>query len=813
MILIDLLYQPFSGKTNSYTLLLLALFPALVFFPFPASVFSNGIDPPLAWVFNYMVQGNIALGKNIIFPHGPLAFLMYPLPFGSNFWVAIFIHLALRIFMAYSLLKLATYKPSGLLVFALVSSFVLLSINDILLTIVQIIVHCYLNFFERRNVLWLIPAFVITAFAVYIKAFVGIVGILITLSFVGIMIYRSIIGLESRYRLLLFLIVPVCILLIWLALYGNLDGIAGYFKGMFELAGDNSAAVAVYPNNNWWLIATGIFSGLILVVINFKNSTAIRFLILVVPALFAIWKYAMAREDYQHASVLFITILFIALIYNVLADKLKLVNSFLSLAIVIPFYFSLQNAYYFEPFHIKANGIQNIVSKAYNYQNFADTCKLSSEKSISRNKIEDRILKLIGNQTVDIYPWDYSFIAANNLNWQPRPVIQSYASYTRELDQLNAKHFASEKAPEFLIWELRKITHDIHGGTLESIDGRYLLNDEPDALLSLLSNYSLEATQNGTFPVLVFRKRKEPLKSETKDLQHSKAAWNTWVDVPENREDITRAAIEIKRSLLGKVKSFLYKDGAVYVYYLLKNGDIRIYRIVPKNVAYGLWINPLIMNPEEKKSGPDVVKIMFRCTDTRMMADSIPIIWNSTSFTKLNLDPNDDSKTANPVYPFFGIKDEKPINELLVSNNNLERDMVYWSKPDETCVATTNENRTLQLRPDKYSVSFEYPLDSLDFSDSTAAIIIRTGVWAKSVPAAKAIFVISIEKNGKSVLWKAVDMDGFIHDENAMNFVTNFSILDAELLKQKGLNLKVYAWNTGKEPIILDDFSARLEEK
>ena len=189
MILKNILYHPGTGKTNSLTVFLLALIPALVFFPFPVSVYSNGIDPPLAWVFNYLVQGNIALGKNIIFPHGPLAFLMYPLPFGPNLWIAIITHLALRIFMAYSLIKLATYKPSGLLVFALASSFILLSINDLLLTLVQIIVLCYLNFFERRNVTWLIPALIITAISVYIKAFVGIVGLLITLSFAGIMIY------------------------------------------------------------------------------------------------------------------------------------------------------------------------------------------------------------------------------------------------------------------------------------------------------------------------------------------------------------------------------------------------------------------------------------------------------------------------------------------------------------------------------------------------------------------------------------------------------------------------------------------------
>jgi hypothetical protein len=33
------------------------------------------------------------------------------------------------------------------------------------------------------------------------------------------------------------------------------------------------------------------------------------------------------------------------------------------------------------------------------------------------------------------------------------------------------------------------------------------------------------------------------------------------------------------------------------------------------------------------------------------------------------------------------------------------------------------------------------------------------------------------------------------------------------MLNEKGLNLKVYAWNTGRVPILLDDFLVRIEGK
>ena len=119
----------------------------------------------------------------------------------------------------------------------------------------------------------------------------------------------------------------------------------------------------------------------------------------------------------------------------------------------------------------------------------------------------------------------------------------------------------------------------------------------------------------------------------------------------------------------------------------------------------------------------------------------------------------------------------------------------------------------LQLGPGDYSVSFGYSLDSLNPPEGNQELVVRAGIWAKARTAIQSVLVISVEKNGKSLLWKGVDMNEFLHDKNAMNYVTNYSILDKELLQQKGLILKVYAWNTGKEPVLLDDLSVRIEAR
>jgi hypothetical protein len=59
--------------------LLLALLVIAGTFPENNWSYSTGIDPPLFWVFNHLFETGLNLGRHIVFPHGPLAFFMYPL--------------------------------------------------------------------------------------------------------------------------------------------------------------------------------------------------------------------------------------------------------------------------------------------------------------------------------------------------------------------------------------------------------------------------------------------------------------------------------------------------------------------------------------------------------------------------------------------------------------------------------------------------------------------------------------------------------------------------------------------------------------
>ncbi len=800
-------------KLNIRPAVFTAFAVALLSFPAMNPVYANGIDPPLSWVFNYLIQGHFSLGKDIIFPHGPLAFIMYPLPVGLNLVTAIIISLLIRAAFAFALIRLPNVKGIRMTVVAAVSAFVLLAFPDILLVVVGLVILSYLNYAHSRKVEWAFAALLLTVAAIYVKAFVGIVCSLITASYFLLLCYDVLKKEEKWQRLLLILLPPILLILGWIVIYGTIHGLPRYLYGMFQLAGDNSSAVAYYPDNNWILlcVAFALLAGILF--IQRKQVRALRFFFLVAPALFAVWKYGMAREDYLHAGLMFMFVMMLAVLLVFVIEKYRIISAGAGFAVALLVFVNLQNAYYYEPIKFSTSGFRNFAGLLMNYQFVNDTCEAASHKNISRNILDQEIRARIGKASVDIYPWDYSFIPANDLNWKPRPVLQSYACYTPWLDRENSRHFSSPAAPQFLIWELRKITHDIHNGTLESIDGRYLLNDQPETILSILANYCLADRQEGTFPVLVFEKRKVPLPISRKVLPHPDVSWDQWIDVNAAKTDILRAKVNIQRNLSGRITSFLYKDEAVFVYYLLNNGEIRIYRIVPRNAEEGLWINPLVMNPENKFTEPTVKKIMFRCTNHDRMKSNIQLKWEQLILHDSGVKNTDSGLAFKVANAQFGKVHSPADTNLFYSLTNLESVVKGWSVNPlpEVTIKACSGSTSCKVMPGGFSMSFERSLDSILTFDTMKSYIIKTMAWVNADRKIDASYVISIENNGKSLEWKSVKINDFIIEKNKWNYVYNYIVLKPELISQKGLKLKVYAWNNGKVPFLIDDLQVRVD--
>lgn len=750
--------------------------------------FSTGVDPSLLWVYNYLFEHGLKQGMHIIFPHGPLAFFMYPLP-ENVIWVTL-ITSVLKILLVFNLFRV-TGRNSGnkwliTFVFAYLFSVVAL-FNQLILANILLF---YANYFNREKWVYKAGAFVLTAFAFYIRSYVAILSGVITFSFLSYYLFSS-----RNFKKLATDVLTILgfILAFWIAMYGTLSGFIGYVTGMVHLAGDNSTAASYYPYNNWWILSVFL---VIVSLLPFANRTkkSYFFGILILLSLFAAWKHGMAREDFFHVKGLLIYALIALSVFVIFNGK----NFFLNIAFsVVALFFltlNMQHTANYFPLKYELFGVNNFVGFITEFSALKEKSNTESRNNIEANKLPQTVIDSLNNHSVDVYPWDYSVIAANHFNWQPRVVIQSYAAYTSWLDQKNAEHFGSKKAPDFLIWQLNAST-DVNGCAFAGVDNRYLLNDEPRTLLRILEYYS-PWYRNEKF--VIFRKKANPESYHQSVLTHETTRWGEWNPVPETSDGLLRLNMNFRKSLPERIKSFFYKDEQIWIYLKLSNRVVHKYRIIPENAKDGIWIAPYIFDTSQT-TGPRVEQVLFTCSNTKIMNNQIDFEWQKTSFADPHYVRNFWNKTA-----------DNNDSTYLYSANNFESPATkFWSDAPEIQLNKSEHfsGSTSQLvGPDSFSSAFSFPLDSLPQNHYRITVDCEAKsddyTYSKNIS-----LVLAVDDAAGHVVWKGTPVDEQLIDRNQWNNIFNFIDYDHN---KPGCTLKAYIWNPGKEHIYIDDLRVTI---
>lgn len=767
-------YLSFLNWKEFIMLILWSIVLATVSFPNYDISYSIGIDPPLKWVFNHLISSTSIVKDHIIFPHGPLAFLVYPLK--DKLLVTIIIKTLLQLFLVVQIFIISRISTRHPWIFTTAGSLILVYFAGMNLLVLVNIVIAGLIYLETGKGSFKLAGFILSAFAFYLNAYSAILAGIIMLCFLLINLFRK------RDLLLFFrdsFIILGLIFAGWILIFRNSGGFINYFIGIINLAGDNSSAVSYYPDNNWLLLAVFIVFTLSLFIIN-RSDKAKRFSSLVLLSMFAAWKHGMAREDIYHVKGLFFYLLSLMVIYLIYVDRKRVMNLLLIITALTAFYFNMNNAVLYEPVKIEFGRYQNFVTLLHKKDSIIHATDSITLTNLRSNELPGRIKEIIDESAADVYPWDYSIIPVNGFNWQPRPVLHSYASYTSWLDKRNAAHFTSGLAPSYLIWDMDKITTDINGGTLESIDNRYLLNDEPSTIIEFIKNYYLQFRNNS---FMIYKKRGLPLTCETKEITSTTTTWNRWTEIPDHQGDLLRAKIELQGTFRNRMKSFFYKDEETRAYLRTRDGDMYSWKIVPGNAADGLWIEPLILDPRNNRLEEKIEGIYFISSNPNIMRDSIRIVWESYNFSA---DGEKNEINKNHVLQFFSITKKDSVAEYVF-------DMETWSESFNSKVDTGSFSSTFSIR-----------LDTLGHRK----FFIETHCLVKASKKPDVNYVISIQTDAGVNVWDAIQVKDQLIDNNSWNLVKNHCnyLIDRPVPTL----LKVYLWNTGEEEIYIDDFRIRM---
>jgi hypothetical protein len=212
----------------------------------------------------------------------------------------------------------------------------------------------------------------------------------------------------------------------------------------------------------------------------------------------------------------------------------------------------------------------------------------------------DHAKDVIGNESVDVMNYLLLGAVVNEMNYQPRPVIQGFVAYTPALQSLNEEYFQGAGRPHFVM-----LCH-------EATDGRFPTLEDSAALNYVLNNY-VPVARDGRFLILQQR-TKEDL---TFQLVHERSLrFGEKIDLRPWAQGPLFMSVGTAPSLLGRAATFLYQQHPLSMRISMGQGQER-YRIVPSMAERPFLVNPLlnsnfdVMNLYASYPGKELESVTF----------------------------------------------------------------------------------------------------------------------------------------------------------------------------------------------------------
>jgi hypothetical protein len=463
--------------------LLFPTFFEFTIFPIEADSYAlRSLDQSWVVALGYANINNLIWGKEFAFTYGPLSYLAIRIGWGANKYS--FLLFDIFFFINLFFICFITYRKSVnkiLVLFAIIGAVMLLP--SYIGGSQALVLLLFLVFWIRQNIdeaKWYNYVFsiILLLLMFFIKFNTGLIAFL---PYYGMLIYFVITKKEKTQLIILYGLIPLVSIFILSKLF-NVDLYGYIISGIEMVSGYNEIMYLKQFNfiNYQELIYVFIFLSLLFILIKLflekklflKN---LFILCLFSLCLFIIYKQSFVRADIQHIMEFFNYIVLLILCFiDFFSYKLKNVMTFLTATLIsIALFMTVKNSEY------KGIDIKSKINKKNYFTTFIDFTPTSGMRLFpNNNQIPELVIKKIGDKTVDIYPWNIQLLFENKLNYSSRPVIQSYTSYTKYLEDLNFEHYNSKKAPKFVLFEYL------------SIDNRYPLFDETKMNLILLKNYS-----------------------------------------------------------------------------------------------------------------------------------------------------------------------------------------------------------------------------------------------------------------------------------------------------------------------------------
>ena len=193
-----------------------------------------------------------------------------------------------------------------------------------------------------------------------------------------------------------------------------------------------------------------------------------------------------------------------------------------------------------------------------------------------------RTKAVVGRATLDVLGFEQAVALFNDFNYQPRPVFQGYSAYTPYLSRLNYDYYASDRAPEFVLFKL------------QTLDSRLTTMDDPHVLRLLVQRYTYLFTELG---FTLWKRKPGPFNAasfEPRLIRSTTVQLGQKLDVTDLAGQSIWVEIDYGFSLLGKLRRFFFKPPVVQLRIADQKDYESVHRLPQPIGQAGFMLNPVI---------------------------------------------------------------------------------------------------------------------------------------------------------------------------------------------------------------------------
>lgn len=208
----------------------------------------------------------------------------------------------------------------------------------------------------------------------------------------------------------------------------------------------------------------------------------------------------------------------------------------------------------------------------------------AEERAGAAEQALPRAREAAGDAPVDMLGCQQAVLFANGMRWAPRPIFQSYLTFTPALLERNARHLEGEDAPRFVLQRLDPI--DLHLPTME--DGL--------ALQAVARGWRPRAYEKG---YLLLERPAERVASRREVVLEREVAFGETVELGALEGAAHVLALDLRPTLAGRLRTTLMRGAEVWLWVTDERGDESRVRLRPSMMRTGAILDPFVRSAED----------------------------------------------------------------------------------------------------------------------------------------------------------------------------------------------------------------------